>query len=141
MPFTNRLATTLANGIENPQKRTKTRQRGLTVPASKAGPYPRFLSSFRPDVRRFSLTSLTALLLVTSLLAPMIATPSAVAAQPIATCLKVLSKGKPVCPGNQDAICTERVTCLNTQFPATTAKPCVRWQCEPIKAKKEPAAG
>ncbi len=54
-------------------------------------------------------------------------------------CLDVRARGKPPCPPGQDAICLERIQCLNTGFPSTTATPCLAWQCKPAgQALPEP---
>lgn len=56
----------------------------------------------------------------------------AAAASAAPRCLDVRAKGKPPCPAGQDAICLERIQCLNTGFPSTTATPCLAWVCKPV---------
>ena len=66
-----------------------------------------------------------------------LATVAHAIAEPYPSCLNVPSKGKPPCPTGQDAICAERVTCLTTKFPATSARPCIKWVCQPLLAPTE----
>lgn len=48
-------------------------------------------------------------------------------------CLDVRARGKPPCPSGQDAVCLERIQCLNSGFPSTTATPCLAWVCKPLE--------